>query len=71
MQISTGRTVAASDMPMAMAMLETDDPDDVVLIRGNLVAVQKLGQRVRLGNAEHARRQARRKTQRASRRANR
>lgn len=47
------------------------DPDDVVIIRGTPQAVQRTSDRVCLGSAERARRNARRKAQTKARRAGR
>lgn len=77
MQVSTGAYVPLDPrlddraaLLLAAAELEAD-VDDVVLIRGELQAVQQVGERVRLGNAELERRRKRRAQQADSRRKNR
>ena len=77
MQIHTGAMVPIDtthddETALRLAALELGaEVEDVVLVRGELRAVQQVGERVRLGAAEQERRRQRRKRQQASRRANR
>lgn len=77
MQVSTGAMVPLDpklDDEAARLKAATElgaAVDDVVLIRGELQAVQELGERVKLGNAERERRNRRRAQQAESRRRNR
>lgn len=77
MQVSTGAMVPLDpklddEAARLKAAAELGaDVDDVVLIRGELQAVQQVGERVKLGAGEQERRRNRRQQQRDSRRKNR
>lgn len=70
MQVSTGELVEAESIADAIRKTGWDE-DDIVMIRGNLVAVNEVSRRVKLSHAEDVRRKNRRKRQKASRRNNR
>lgn len=62
MQVSTGRIYALED-----PAVRTIPPEDLVLIEGDSKTVERLGETVRLGNAERERRRKKNKQQRQAR----